>query len=298
MRTTPLIALVLASSAAGQAPPSTDIHLFDVAGLGDERPSISPAARITDRDGYDNQPSFSADGKVVFYTSIRDGQADIYAFDLSTGKTEQVTATPESEYSPTPLGAAELSVVRVEGDGRQLLWRYPLAGGVPQQVATEAEPVGYHAWGAEGGLLLFVLGEPHTLQWRPAGGPTRVLASDIGRSLLTIPGDGGFSYVAKRRPESPESWWVMRLDPKTLESTPIIATPKDREDVAWDPEGRLWVADGTRLLRHCPACGGGWRTMVDLAKFDLGIVSRLAFAPNGRSLAVVSERPRTEVPQP
>jgi Tol biopolymer transport system component len=49
--------------------------------------------------GYNNQPSFLPDGKTVLYTSFRNGQTDIYRYDLSTGKTTQVTNTTESEYS-------------------------------------------------------------------------------------------------------------------------------------------------------------------------------------------------------
>ena len=47
------------------------------------------------------------------------------------------------------------------------------------------EPVGYHAWGADEDLVMFLLGEPHTLQYtRVAAAKPRVIAGDIGRTLI------------------------------------------------------------------------------------------------------------------
>ena len=40
---------------------------------------------ITNRSGYDNQPSFSKDEKSIYFTSIRnDKQADIYLYNIKS----------------------------------------------------------------------------------------------------------------------------------------------------------------------------------------------------------------------
>ena len=145
------------------APPDTDVWL---ARLGPDG-AITQPINITDRKGYDNQPSFTPDGKAILFTR-RDGeQTDIYTYDFTSRSSlpTPVTNTPESEYSPTvtPDGAG-ISVIRVEADGSQRLWRFTRDGQSPQLVLANVKPVGYHAWGPGGTLALFVLGNPNTLQ--------------------------------------------------------------------------------------------------------------------------------------
>jgi hypothetical protein len=294
-RSWPLVAVVqlllLVGSSQAQDVPSTDVYLVDIEGSGDEKPELGETANLTDRSGYDNQPAFLPDGSGLLYTSIRDGQADIYRFDFASKTSIAVTRTLESEYSATPIeGGAAMTVVRVDAEGRQLLWRFPLSSGDDDKARlldVGVEPVGYHVWGDHDAVLLFVLGEPHTLQWRDREGTLRTVASNIGRSLHRIPGSDRFSFVQKRD----DGWSVDSFDVGSGEVKTLIGTRPEREDLAWDPEGRLWMADGSRLYRYCPACGGGWRLMVDLGRDGVGEVSRLAFSPDGRRLAFVATRP-------
>ncbi|MEM1205139.1 MAG: hypothetical protein AAGN66_18050 [Acidobacteriota bacterium] len=298
--TLPVLVLPLlwaAQPATAQDPPATDIYLAPVIADADTV-ELGPLVRVTDRDGYDNQPHFSPDGKTVYFTSIgEDGQADIRAYDVASGKSRAVTETPESEYSPTPVpGADALSVIRVEADGTQRLWRFPLDGGAPEPVLTEMKPVGYHAWlGDE--LVLFVLGEPHELRRASASEPDTqgsILAKDIGRSLHAIPGERAFSFVHKTK----DGWWISRLDADDGTIKPLIEAFEGREDLTWSAEGMVWMADGTELHRWCSACGEGWWPVADLGPRGLGTVSRLAFSPDGKTLALVAERSAAPAPRP
>lgn len=297
--------------AVAQEVPSTDIYLVPIEEVGDEVPELGEPRNLTRREGYDNQPSFLSDGSALVYTSIRHGQADIYRLDLESGESTAVTQTADtSEYSPTPIdGGKAISVVRVEPDGKQRLWSFPLDGeGEPSLLLPEVEPVGYHAWEGEKELVLFVLGEPNTLQRVALGGESRVMAGNIGRALHRIPGDeAAFSFVHKgdqegdgTEAEAPEgseggsekssAWWLKRLDASSGEITPLIATLPGREDLCWDAEGRAWMADGSVLYRWCPACGKAWKKVADLAPHGLGEITRLAVSPDGESLALVASR--------
>ena len=64
--------------------PNTDIWLLDVKSIGDSIVLSNPS-NITNRVGYDNQPTFSPKGDYILYTSIRDEkQSDIFKYDLKT----------------------------------------------------------------------------------------------------------------------------------------------------------------------------------------------------------------------
>src|SRR5437870_10330194 len=109
-----------------QAPPGTDIYVASLTraagGL-----EVGEPLNVTARPGYDNQPAFSPDGKTLYYTSYRGGQSDIFRYELGSRTTAQVTATPESEYSPTVMSDGKhLSVIRVERDSTQRLWAFTL----------------------------------------------------------------------------------------------------------------------------------------------------------------------------
>src|SRR2546427_86768 len=149
-----LIIIGLGAAARSQTPsPSptatpafSDIFIVDVK---HERGGMwfSQPVKITTFAGYNNQPSFLPDGRSILYTSIRDKQADIYRYDLRSGTTSQVTNTPESEYSPTMMpDGKNISVVRVEADGMQRLWKFPLGIGQPSLILERIKPVGYHWW--------------------------------------------------------------------------------------------------------------------------------------------------------
>jgi hypothetical protein len=291
--------LVLAAVAtSAQDVPSTDIYLVSLEETSEGLPTIGKPRNLTDREGYDNQPHF-LDDNTLLYTSMRHGQTDIYRVRLKRDVSRALTLTRDtSEYSPTPMADGEhYSVVRVEADGKQRLWSFPLSGkGEPTLLLPEVEPVGYHAWSGGDELVLFVLGEPHTLERVKLGGEPRVMARNIGRSLHRIPGDkAAFSFIDKGQDGEDEgdgqgTWWLRRLDVASGEISPLIETLPGREDLAWDPQGRAWMADGTRLYRWCPFCGAEWKPVADLATHGLGEITRLAISPDGKSMALVAER--------
>ena len=152
------------SPSPAATPPASDIFVIEVKTKPDreaktEELQFGEPKKISDVAGYNNQPSFMPDGKTLLYTSFRSSQTDIYRYDLSTGKTTQVTETPESEYSPTLMpDKKNISVVRVEADKTQRLWKFPLSGGPPSLIIENIKPVGYHYWIDDHTVALFVLG--------------------------------------------------------------------------------------------------------------------------------------------
>lgn len=217
--------LLFSTPGAGQTspPPSTDIFLVDLSAR-DNRFTIGKPINITAREGYDNQPMFLPDGRSIFYTSIReDAQADIYRYDIQSGSTARVTDTKEAEYSATVMpGGKYFSVIRVEADSTQRLWKFPLGGGKPALVLEKIKPVGYHVWVDDKTLVLFVLGTPNTMQLVDARTESAAtVASNIGRSLHRRPGKQSVSFVHK---VSSDEWWIKEFDIKTRKITTLVKT--------------------------------------------------------------------------
>ena len=270
-------------------PPATDIHLMQLAVDGSSW-QLGEPVNVTDRDGYDNQPRFVADGSALLYTSIRDGQADIYRYELEGGRTFQVTATGESEYSPTPLPSGDgFSVVRVEDDGTQRLWSFDADGGAPMLVLGEIRPVGYHGWLDAHRLGLFVLGTPPTLHLADAElGTSRVVAENIGRSIHVTPDGEGVSFVHKA---SETDWRIERLELASGARRTLVSTRPASEDFIWTPDGRILMAEGSKLFACSPDDPTPtWIELADLGGHAIHGITRLAMSADARWLAVVGER--------
>ena len=277
-----MVAVCGASPVAAQA--GTDIWLASLSER-NGRLEVGVPSNITRRPGYDNQPAFSADGRSVLFTRVEDGQADIARYDIAGARTDMVTRTRESEYSATPVpGRDAFSVIRVEADSAQRLWRFPFDGGEPSVVLRDVAPVGYHAWADESTLVLFILGRPATLQIADTGtGQAREVARDIGRSIQKIPGRHAVSF-AQRTDAG------MRIDELDLASGAIrtlIAARPGGEFHAWTPGGVLLMGEGARLYRWTPG-DRDWTLVADFAAHDLHI-SRLAVSPGGDRIALVSD---------
>jgi WD40 repeat protein len=283
------LAVAASPAAAQQTPPATDIWMANLVRDGASWRIESPR-NLTDRGGYDNQPAFTPDGAKLLYTSYRDGQTDVWELDLATGASRQVTATLESEYSPTPYGdGSRFSTVRVEADGTQRLWSFADPDGDdPRLLAAGVKGVGYHAWLDERTLALFVLGEPFTLRMLDleSGEPT-IVAEGIGRSIHKLPGERAASYVA---PDGDEfAIWAIAAqggEPRRLAPAPA----SENRDYAWTPDGALVAAVGAKLYRLRPRLETDWIEVADLAAHGVGNVTRLAVAPAGDRVAFVADR--------
>ena len=286
-----LLALVSPLSAQG----GTDIWLVQLTGTM-RAPSVGAAENITNRPGYDNQPSFSPDGGTMFFTSQREGQTDIYRYVIATGSMMQVTRTPESEYSAQLMpGGKTISVIRVERDSTQRLWAFTLDGTAINPVLETIKPVGYHAWLDAETVLVYLLGSagnPATLQRVDVkSGTATIVASRIGRTILRAT-QGTAIYYAQR---DTSGWWVHELD--GVRDRAVVKLPSSRDDFfGVTGDGDLIAADGNRLLYYQRA-EAKW---IELAKFSepgLQHITRIAVSPAGNSLALVGNEPTPPQPQ-
>jgi phosphohistidine phosphatase SixA len=266
--------------------PSTDIYLAPLENRSG-RLRIATPVNITARTGYDNQPSFSPDGKTIVYTSIReDGQADTYRYELAGRITTRLTTSPESEYSPTfEPGGGAIATVLVEPDSTQRLWEMDPDGTHPRLVIPGLKPVGYQAWLDDHTVALFVLGNPPRLEVADRRAGTSVPASsDIGRSLQRIPGTRHVSFLA-HTPQ--DEWWITAWDGATRTSSRLVRALAGSQDVAWTPDGHMLMAQDGMVFSWRK--GGTWQQVADLADAGLRHITRMAVSPGGEWVALVAD---------
>ena len=285
----------LSIAATQRVPPTTDIYLARVR-VEHGTVLIGPPVNITNRPGYDNQPSFTPDSKSILFTSVRaDAQADIYRYDLSPRSTTRVTATPESEYSATVYGdGSRFSAIRVEADSTQRLWSFRMDGTDPRILFETIKPAGYHAWVDSTTVALFVLGRPNALVIADTrGGRVDTLARDVGRSLLRLPNGNGFSFLQ----HMPDSTWVLSAvdvrgsgpDRRTV-TMPLTRMPNGADYVAWLAPAVAISGSGSKLLIwRGTAKAPEWHDLTDLSRYGLRQISRLALSPDRQWLAIVAE---------
>ena len=276
---TSLIWLTLILSAKVLAQPSTEVYLFDLSENG-----LSNPINISDNEGYDNQPSFWSDSKSVLYARNANGQTEIARYFLESKKTEIITNTLQGgEYSPTLIpGTSEISSVRLDTTGLQLLYRYNLDGS--SEVLVPNLKIGYHAWISEKELVTFVLGQPATLQMiYLETGNIRVLEDSIGRSLHKIPNTALFSYIDK----SFEPWKIKSMNMATGETDKIIEVIDGSEDYCWTSNGEILMAKESTIYMTNDI--EGWLPFWNLnERFGIvGNISRMNVSPDGTKLAIV-----------
>ena len=269
---------------------ATDIWVADLHWETSGPPGIGNPTNLTQRVGYDNQPYFVPDGSGFWYTTIdeHDGQADIWRYDFEPEMVTRVTATnPESEYSATPLpDGSGISVVRVEADSTQRLWRFDADGSNGSVILEDVAPVGYHAWADDRTVVMFVLGDPATLQRaNTESGAVEAIAEDIGRSIQRIPESNDVSFV-QRRGDGMAT--IMRLRPGSFEPEPIVAAVEGGDFHAWAPDGTLLMAHVSVIYAWTPGSDAGWQPIADFSRFRITI-TRLAVSPDGSQIAIVGE---------
>jgi len=266
--------------------PDTDIWLLDV------RDSLGGIAlknpvNFTNRDGYDNQPAFSPDGRYILFTSIREGtQSDIYKYELSSGKTSRFTFTPESEYSPTfmPDGKS-ISVVRVEQDSTQRLWKFPIEGGEPSLVLKSIKNIGYHYWINPNTLALFLLPSPFSLVVaRLNTGQTIQVDDSIGRCIQSTGSENQWTYLKKT---SDSTGRICRMDGSDRLAWKMPALKKS-EDYAWLDDSSALMAKGSCIYKV--SYPNQTQLIADLSKSGIYKIGRLVLSKDKKKLALVTTK--------
>lgn len=258
---------------------------------------LSNFQKITDTPYYTNQPYFINADTALAYTQMIKGenasQMDIFVYDFAAQSSINLSNSPTSEYSATPLPDGEgFSVIRVNSEGRQELWSLRSEDGEAiKNLLPGVEPVGYHVWDGKEKVLLFVLGEPNTLRLATINKQTdqgTVLDTKIGPSLWAIPNSSLFSY---NKNVDETTWQLHSVDTQTKKTTALVDMPLGAVLYAWSPEGYAVTAVKDKLYQWKYASGDKrWNEFGDLGEQCSGDINRISFSKKGDKIAFVCNR--------
>jgi hypothetical protein len=296
-----LLTLLMAQSLFAQKLPTTNVYLFDTSTQEDASFKLTNPIYLTafNNEGYNNQPYFMNNEELYLTVQLSEDttQTDIYSLNFKTGVKTQVTATSESEYSPTYQynmfnnikSPPQFTCIRVEDDANasQRLWRFPLSRkNNGKAIFAGQNKIGYHAWINDYEAVLFIVDTPHRLiVANNRSGNTQNIGTNIGRCLQRNSGDE-IHYVFKL---SPDVWFIRAIDPVTRKTRSIVETVPGSEDFVLMPDGSILMAKDSKVYHWNPTISNDWIEIADLQNYSIGNITRLALRAG--KLALVNKSP-------
>ncbi|MCA0430895.1 MAG: hypothetical protein LCH32_10390 [Bacteroidetes bacterium] len=273
--------IVLLNSFAFSQIPNSDIWLFKLQKQNNVLIAEMPV-NITNRSGYDNQPSFSKDEKSIYFTSIRnDKQADIYLYNIKSKKTIQITKTQESEYSPQLINNIINCVVVKKDSSQHLMEIDAITGKFIKEYVIDS--VGYYHWINKDTALIYKLTQPHSLQlYNSKNNNLEFIAFNPIRSFNKI-NNKEFIYGIKDSLKL--FFYIYNIQIK--KSTLYCVYPSINEDFIWHKEFGLLMSENSKILRY-DNDKKTWNTFVDLTSFSLKNITRFYFDDKNKKLILVN----------
>jgi hypothetical protein len=281
--------VVLVPLDGAHAQNTTDIFVADVS-MRDGALRIGTPRNVTQRDGYDNQPWFLPDGSAFLYSSERDGQTDIFRYELAGGRTVRITNTPENEYSPSlPLDGSRMMVVRWPTDmSTGALWWFTPDGAPLEEARGSVPRVGYYTFADDHTLALFINDSVQSfmLSDTRTGRAVRVGQEMMGSAPRAIPNSRAVSFLRRHHDGI---WWLSSLDIDDLIITSLTPMLEGVANYAWTPHGTLLAAQRNTIHEWSPRTGA-WRAVVTFDDPATQAITRIAITAAGDRIAFVSGR--------
>lgn len=243
---------------------------------------------ISNNPGYDNQPSFYNDNMVLF-SSTRNGQTDIAAYALNKDSLQWRSETKDgSEYSPLKVsGKKNISAIRLDSDGTQLLYEYDWDTGSSKVLLKDLK-VGYHLWYDPKIIVSSVLVENRMdlVVSNLKDGTNYTFQKNVGRSLHKIPNSKHISFISKEG----DVLEIKSMDPISGATKKIAVLPPGVQDICWLLNGAILAGNDNQILKFTPSEDNGqWKLLKEFPKSEISKISRIATNSISSKLAFVAE---------
>lgn len=264
--------------------PDSDLFLFELDAK--KNGVIKSSKNITNRVGYDNQPSFSLNQKLIYYTVIKeDKQADVYSYKIGSSKIKQLTKTAESEYSPMEMEFQKMmGTVSVLKDSSQIIRFYDLKtfSVVPTQL-DKIDSVGYYTFLNSDTVIYYKLTESHSLRFHSLSTEEdKFLANNPSRTFKPI---SRSQIIYGIKDSTITNYFVYDF---ILRKASLYASINAVcEDIIWHPSKGLCVSNGTKILNY-NSKEQKWIDFYDLSSYGVKKITRFNFSNSGKYLVLVN----------
>lgn len=297
-----VLSLVLLASAATLSAQINDSEVWvGSLDMSAGRFAISNLVNLSKHPGYDNQPAFFPDGRVVYTSQIavldETGHAvQAVVHDFAAGSSTPVTGA--LGFSPTPAADGSLMMLR---DGHVVL--RDAAG--KETALTETKDAGYFVRFDDRTWVLFMNDKQRRIVIYDAS--TKALdtmAMGATTAPIRIPGKRAVTFVAVEPFPAPEGEAAKTAPPRTLHLRQLDVDDRRITTLAtvpfatsgnhvWTSRGTLLMASGHTIYEWNPAHPEDWRKVAEIDNPDLQGLTRIALSPRGDRIALVST-PRDE----
>lgn len=271
--------------------PETDIWLVNLVKK-EGKYNYEKPLNITNRKGYNNQPSFTEDNKGIYFVCDKvSNQTDVFIYNIKNKTANPICQTRESEYSPTLTTDNKfLTCVVVLTDSSQQLFNYDwhepktepieIAKGIPN-----TDSVGYFTWLNKDTVLYYKLTEPHSLRALDITTNKDVWICDHPtRAFKKIGNTSQFIYGIKKDSSSVE----FRIYNPALRQSKVYATyPSVNEDFVWNNELGLIKSENSDLLNYNPLTKN-WDLLFSFSNIGIKKITRFIFDSKNKRLVIVS----------
>jgi ketosteroid isomerase-like protein len=260
--------------------------------------AVSNLVNISNHLGYDNQPAFFPDGKLVFASQIAVLDETGHAVQAVIHDFAQGTSTPVPGalgFSPTPAADGSLMLLR---DGHVVLHE---PSGKETQL-TETKDAGYFTRVDDQTWVLYMNDKQRRIVMYDA--KTKALDTMTLGAITApfrVPGKRAVTFVAMEPfpiPEgdtaAPRKLFLRQLTLADRHVTTLasIMFPTSGSHV-WTSRGTLLIASGHTIFEWNPAKPDDWHTAATFDDPELQGLTRIAISPRGDRIALVST-PRDE----
>lgn len=265
----------------------TEIYMLEIQKTTDGFKVENPI-NISNRIGYDNQPNFHPSKSLIYFSSQKNGQTDIWSYNYQSKKLTQITNTEDSEYSPTVTPDRKFfsCIVQRKSNGDQDLVKFSIKNPKKSEIILESQKagkIGYHAWSTQNDLLTFVLGEPSTLQQFDINSKKgTVLGKNIGRSMHYVSAKKAFSFV-----EIDDGIGNVKLMETKNQKISIFAEALIHSELynSWNKDGVLFGTIQNQLMFYDEK-SKTWKNVTLPGGFPSNKISRIAIKDNLLALVI------------
>jgi TolB protein len=182
-------------------------------------------------------PRFAPDGQTVVYSLTQGSNTDIWAMDIASGGTRQLTSAPSIETAPSYSPDGSQIVFESDRSGTQQLYIMPASGGEARRISFGQGRYSTPVWSPRGDLIAFTkqnAGRFHIGVMRTDGSEERLLTASFLDEGPTWAPNGRVIMFARETQgaQGSSSLYTVDVSGRNLKR---VRTPEGASDPSWGP---------------------------------------------------------------